>query len=737
MAATSPRGVGVPKLRPRARIIRTIGDQLISGPEAALIELVKNAYDADASCVRITIEPRPKGGTGGTLTVEDDGHGMSASDVVDKWLEPATTDKIERRTSPGGRQMLGAKGVGRFATAKLGRHLELVAARKPSGGRLEVSKLKLDWDEFQKRRYLDEVNISLSSRKGERGEKPGVRIVIRDLRDEWSSRQLEGLVRELRRLASPVGARESAFSIHLDLSSFTQDTAGFDGQRLVAGALAAIDDGSGDPTLIRPLINLDHIYHYKVSGTFEPSGRFKGRFVNQRGDGKPVPIQLEATELGPDEERCAKVRLRINIYDREGLAVDDLIERLGLDGVGRLDARRLLNENVGISIYRQGFRIRPYGDPETDWLELERRRVQDPSLRLGHNQVWGVVEIEDEATSGLVERSSREGLEHNGAFLRLKRLVTDLLVQVEQDRQGFRQSAGFSRKQAGDTTDVRSRAGLRTVEREIRQLPPRFRGRIERALRKDSSALKTAIEDLESYQQMLASRSALGLVVAQVLHDGRRFLSDITTRSKALADGAPRIQEKSAFGEHFRSSFGKSALSIHQSAGGLNKLFKALDPISGRKRGRPSNFEATAVVQRCIDLFSDIIAKEGIVVEVDKRGAPLHVRGYEADLMAAVLNIIDNAIYWLGTSPVKPRTIRVVTGGTKKYARIAISNNGPQIDERFQSRLFGPGFTLKTEGSGIGLAIAREAMRASKGDIAFDAEVQDVTFVIEMQRSKE
>src|SRR5690606_7098124 len=110
-------------------------------------------------------------------------------------------------------------------------------------------------------------------------------------------------------------------------------------------------------------------------------------------------------------------------------------------------------------------------------------------------------------------------------------------------------------RQVGDTTDVRNRAGLRTVEREISHLPPKYRARIERALRKDSSALKTAIEDLESYQQILASRSALGLVVAQVLHDGRRFLSDIATRSKALADGAPRIQEQSIFGKHFRSSF--------------------------------------------------------------------------------------------------------------------------------------------------------------------------------------
>lgn len=725
------------RFRPRARIIRTIGDQLISGPEAALIELVKNAYDADASSVDIKIEPRSKASSGGMITVVDDGHGMSAGDVVDKWLEPATTDKVERRTSPGGRQMLGAKGVGRFAAAKLGRHLELVASFKPTGRRLEVSDLRLDWDEFEKRRYLDEVNVDLSTRVGTRADRPGVRLVIRDLRDTWSSRQLEGLIRELRRLSSPVGAREAAFAIHLDLTAFTEETSGFDGQRLVAGALATLTDASSqDPTLIRPLFNLDHVYHYKVSGVFDAEGRFTGSFVNRRGDTKPVRVRVGPSELGPGEEKCGRVKIRINIYDREGSAVDDLIEKLGLNGVGRLDARRLLNENIGIGIYRQGFRIRPYGDAETDWLELERRRVQNPSLRLGHNQVWGVVEIDDEGASGLVERSSREGLEHNGAFLRLKRLVTDLLTQVEQDRQKFRESAGLSRKQAGNTNDVRKQASLRAVEQEVSRLPPRYRSRVERALQKDSSALKTAIEELESYQQVLASRSALGLVVAQVLHDGRRFLSDITTRSKVLADGAPRMQEKSAFGENYRSSFKNSAQSIHKSSNNLNKLFKALDPISGRKRGRPVNFDVYVVIQRCLELFSDSIREGGIAIEVERKNEPLLARGYQADLMAALLNILDNAIYWLTASTVQPRTIQISVGGTKKYIRIAVSNNGPLIDERFYERLFNPGFTLKTDGSGIGLAIAREAMRGSKGDVAFDGEAQEVTFVIEMRRPK-
>src|SRR4051812_3981011 len=120
MAASSQ---GTLRFNPRARIIRTVGDQLISGPEAAVIELIKNSHDADASYARVKFEP-PLEEEKGRIIVEDDGHGMTYLDIQEKWMEPATTDKIERRSSPGGRPLLGSKGIGRFAAAKLGHALE-------------------------------------------------------------------------------------------------------------------------------------------------------------------------------------------------------------------------------------------------------------------------------------------------------------------------------------------------------------------------------------------------------------------------------------------------------------------------------------------------------------------------------------------------------------------------------------------------------------------------------------
>lgn len=742
------------KLRPRARIVRTIGDQLISGPEAALIELVKNAYDADSPSVHIQIVPPgslQEGRKPGRIIVMDTGHGMTAADLIDKWFEPATTDKVERRHSPGERRMLGAKGVGRFAAARLGRYLSLRCAGKADTGDVEVSQIEIDWSAFEKSKYLDQIEIAVNTQPAPAGqEQTGVTLDISELRDAWTQRQLTDLVRELRRLASPQRAQESGFRIFLDLTGFTKEDHGFDGQSIVSGPFASLAEGqenseaiSGDveeeeeeedPTEILPL-RVSDVFHYKVEGTFDRDGAFMGTFLNQRAGGQEHALNIDAPDLAPGEEHCGSVSVRINIYDREGDSVLELLKTLGLGALGRLEARRILDENIGVGIYRGGFRIRPYGDAETDWLELERLRVQNPSRKLGLNQVWGVVDIEPEETSRLVERSSREGLEHTGAFSRLKRLIADLMARAEDLRVTFREMAGISRRPEGDTGSIRTQASLQATSRAIAQLPPRFREPVERALKQEGKALRNAIDELEAYQQKLNAQSSLGLVVSQVLHDGRRFLGDIATRSQTLADGAPRLLEESTFGDHFRTTLKQNAESIQKSASHITKLFRALDPLAGRKRGRPKELNAMDVVASCVNLLGDSIRTGGVEVVVQAPADLPRVTAYEADLMAALLNIIDNAVHWLGTSTLLPRQLSISAKASKKWVRLHLSNNGPAIQDLFRRNLFTPGFSLKPDGSGLGLAIAREAMRASKGNVLFDEEAQNTTFVIEIQRA--
>ena len=145
------------KIRPASRHIFAIGRDLINNKQSALIELVKNAYDADSEIVKIKISSFKKSGQSpgdDTIQIEisDQGHGMTSEVIKTKWMVPSTDDKLKRKYSPKGRLMQGRKGLGRYASAILGDSLKL----ETISNKIKTS-VTIDWNEFGKYEYLDEV----------------------------------------------------------------------------------------------------------------------------------------------------------------------------------------------------------------------------------------------------------------------------------------------------------------------------------------------------------------------------------------------------------------------------------------------------------------------------------------------------------------------------------------------------------------------------------------------------
>jgi len=505
--ASSDNKTGELSFLPRARIIRTIGDRLISGPEAAVIELVKNAHDADASFARVIFQPPLTSGKG-SIVIEDDGHGMSLEVIQDHWMQPATTEKVERQKSPGGRRLLGSKGIGRFATARLGRFLELATTAKPSDSRrLRTTRLPdIDWDEFDQTRYLADVSVNYENFNARKG-KTGTKLIVTDLRDRWTKDSLHGLLTELRRLISPLDSQENAeFKIYLDLSACTEKSAGFDGSNLVNGQFS--DTSDGDLHRVRP-IPLLSACDYEVEGVFDVFGKFHGEMTVHRGAQEPRMVEanypLRHEEL---EQECGEVQVRLFIFDREGEALEQTMRKAGLE-VGRRESIRILNEVCGVAIYRNSFRIRPYGDNDQDWLTLDSRRVQNPTLRIGSNQIVGLITIQDESESNLEERSSREGLEDNGAYRRLVRMITGLLADtVEPRRYDFRIKARISRHVRDPLQSARSAAQMEWTSSLIQNLPEDLQDEVEQQVAAETEKLQILLEEVEENQARLQARVA-------------------------------------------------------------------------------------------------------------------------------------------------------------------------------------------------------------------------------------
>ena len=698
------------KVRPAGRLLLTIGRDLIQDSYAAVVELVKNAYDADSPDVHVEFRRSP-GGDVYTITITDHGHGMTRDDVLTKWMVPATKDKLKRPKSPLGRVMQGRKGVGRYAASILGSDLMLETVTE-DGGRTEAY---IDWSEFERSEYLDDVEILVETTQSRVN--PGTKLTITDKADpasEWSTTQFDKLRFELKRLKSPVGMNLAADEFKIRLS-----VRGFEG----------VDDIN---EIVEPFPIME-LFDYRIAGIVHAGGSGQLSYAQQKIANSPVHnIDFSYDHL----TKCGDVDFDIRVYDRDTESIDALIHRSsGLkDPAGsymrRLQARQLLNEYNGIGVYRHGFRIRPLGDPDFDWLELNRRRVQNPSLRIGSNQAIGHVHIQADEDSGLIEKSARDGLKDNQAFRQLKDLTQNVISELEQRRFDYRRMSALS-KPAG------------RVQRQFERLLSYddLKHGISSALEESSSGHETKdrvmqviaqdqeqrIRATEAIQQAVAiyqGQATLGKIINAILHEGRRPLNYFRNEIRNLRYWYKTYQANpnSAI-LHTILMIGNG---IADNAEVLVDLFRRIDPLAAKRRGDKTTVKLRDEITKAVAVFGAEMKAEGISVAVCCPDTAA-IQAWRQDIYIIFANLIDNSIYWLGLVNGSKKHIHVIVEMQGEVLKsIDYRDSGPGIESGLilSEVIFEPQFTTKPEGSGLGLPIAGEAaarigleLRAVESDI--------------------
>lgn len=709
------------RFRPKARIIRTIGDQLISGPEAAVIELVKNAYDADASFVEIKFVPPLQPGKG-RISITDDGHGMSLDDIRLKWMEPATTSKMKDRRSPSrGRKMMGSKGIGRFAAAKLGQKMSLTSTVLAENGHVAVLIPELDWGIFSDDVYLSDIAIDYLVQAVEGS--IGTTIEVIELHEAWTKERLTKLYSELRRLLSPFSKSQEIsedFCVYLDLSSCDVRSAGFGPEDILtdvgADPPSATYFGQGRRVHPFPLLSA---CDYELTGMLAADGSFTGSFTIHRAGRGAEAISIPSAGI-KQSESAGSVGVQLYLFDREADALKSNMKAAGLGDLSATEARHLLDSISGVAIYREGFRVRPYGDPENDWLALDTRRVQDPSLRIGHNQVAGYLTIEGEQETNLFERSSREGFEDNAAFHNLARLIKRLLAEVvEPKRFDFRERAGISRPRSSTFDELKELSELKRVRRLIALLEPKQREEAERIIDQESQRLSLRVDAMRERQRVLEAQSSLGAILAEVLHEGApeaAFIQKSADRMhimlKTFLTGDDGGKSKA------REFFSDRVPQLKASGSKLAELFRVLRPLAGGKRRAPSLFYPMETIKDATALYES--HKAVFILETKAKG--MEFLGHSEDLSTALVNIVGNAIYWLEATDVDQPCVRITLSRSEDGGHVFIEDNGPGVRKEFMERIFEVGFTLKDGGTGLGLNIAREALARSGGKLRFHPE---------------
>lgn len=705
---------GTETFRPRARLVSVLGEQLIRDGTVGLLELVKNGYDADANHVSVSLlnlaDPEQT-----VIVVEDDGVGMDLETVLRRWLEPATGHKEEAKKraerTRRGRLPLGEKGVGRFAAHKLGRQLTLISRSSNIDAELSGVEIvvEIDWNQFDNPdAYLSDIAVAYHERNPQTFlDRSGTRLEMRGARSRWTKRDVERVSQSLRRLMSPFRT-PAAFSVALRCPEYPQY------ENLDAGE-------------ILKSAHAEMIVMVDESGVAEYEYRFSFPPYPERSE-KPVQIDLrhriKSWQPPTRKSQSGPFYAAFYIWDRAPAS-------LQLSGTNTAD----LNQYNGVAVFRDGIRVLPYGEPEDDWLEIDRARYMRTSGAFERKNVVGMVEINQATNQGLHDKSNREGFIENDAYHDLRDLMLAVMNiaynEFAQDRRMVRNSQKREKRELLPAvsqleTSIAAVAGALTQTQALAdtlvqqgRIAPEAAQEMIAVLQQSSQTLTTALQEtkeaaadtvsrIDEEREMLLALAGLGLAAERFTHEFARM-------TREASDLLHEIEKQSIIQQaaHLRGRV--EALGVTLEA--LRDLVLALGPMFYiRRKTVEKPLDVKTIVAHALLLNQGQIEENRILVDVRESQGPLTVTMRRGALIQVFNNLIDNACYWLSRkSEEDDRRLRIVVSADERS--VLFADNGPGIHPRDEHRIFDVFFSTKIDGRGLGLFIARETLAEAQSTI--------------------
>ncbi len=714
-----------------AKTLIHLGRDSIKDHSTALLELVKNSYDADAKNVEIEIHSIDSD----LIRIADNGFGMTENELKNNWLRVGFSEKRVSKKSVLGRRKTGEKGIGRISTDRLGSYLIIKTKSKDD----KLIGLKLNWDDFDvegksvsdiKVQIFEPDSIELPKLNGEKS-KTGTEILISKQRQPWSKNNIENLYQELAALTPPFDNVED-FKISLvnDIQPTISEEINTDFLKAAEIEIEAYYDGKGS----------------EIVYTYWDKYRKKESIEKINWQNLILKTNLNNSNNISSKLRCGPVTLKLYFFLREGASVKDFDFNL-------TSLREFLDNNAGIKIYRDRIVVKPYGFPTSqfgyDWLELADRKAQDPAgisrtenYRVTPNQLVGGVFITRDSNVELSDSAAREGLVESEAFYDLRSLTlgsinmlesyrTKLIPQIKKSKSETKSSENKTDRLIKELSKIEQ--DLDDINEEIQSstdIDSNTKEKVQKNitnLSKTTTKIEKTINDLLNWNRTLSGLATIGISSAVFGHETEgsisQFKSSVTTAKLLLKKKEPSLSD--AINELDKAT----KYSNRVAAWGAY----ALTRVQREKRNK-KHINLRNTIETVINELEPVYSAASI--KIDFIAENMYSHTYQMDIETILINLLTNS-YTAATQKSGHRKIiitlalndrKITKKITKNGYLITVSDSGHGVSSEFSHRVFEPLFSTKINplqgsksiGTGLGLTVVNSIVKDLKGEVTFD-----------------
>ena len=656
-------------------ILSRLGEELIPNPEQGIVEMVKNAYDADATLCTVSLLNITH--SGGSILIIDNGDGMNVQDIFEGFFMIGKSRKSPNRRSTRKRLPVGDKGLGRLAALRLGSKA-IVRSRPKAEPGIEY-KTEFDWLEFNSAASVEDVDLLVTT---ERTSKPnGVTIEISNISNGFSKPDIKRLARELVLLSDPFDTTGS-FRVELVSPEF---------QELEKRVQRAYFDDAD----------------FKLTAQLYDDGTGKTTLENSLGvvlDETVLPVAQSATKRSTEQETYQAPKATFELW------VFLLGANFSTKNASIAEVRDWLSAVGGVHIYHRGIRVRPYGDPGSDWLDMNLRRARHPEERPSTNTVIGRVMVEDPDLI-LEQPTNRIGFIQSEAFEEVRRFASDALDWMGEVRL---RNAETRRREEKAKATINSQKALEEVRAVIkRTVPPQARKSVEQAVTNFVTVKENESISLREDLQLYRSLATAGTTSAVFAHESGKPIS----RIRSLADTLEKRGQKH-LGEAYDREFEEpisNLRGIHESLSAYSKF--PIHHLKSIKR-RAGRVDLLGVWAEIVTLFQPMLEKAHVEIVMDYGENTPQVRGSVALIEAIATNLMTNSVRALTRSEARldGRCISISHRVTDRWIIVVHADNGPGIEDIDPDDIWLPGKSAYG-GTGLGLTIVKDCVTDLGGRI--------------------